>query len=137
MAQKDGDYFRTARFGGFNKEDVMRYIEEQGGRLQEQARALEAMRGQLRESRREQLRWMGAARLERKRGALSQQVRRELAQFGRQLDAAQALAAEIERENHFLRERIRVLEEPIKTEPPIVPLEQLTFKLFLEDLGGE
>jgi len=134
---KDGDYFRTARFGGFHKEDVMRYIEEQGGRLREQGGALEAMRGQLKEARREQLRWMSAARLQRKRSALSHQVQRELQQFQRQLDAAQALAVEIDRENHFLRERIRLLEEPDKTEPPIVPLEQLTFKLFLEDLEEE
>ena len=136
MAQKDGDYFRTARFGGFHKADVMRYIEEQGGRLKEQALALEELRRQLRESRREQLRWMDAARLQRKRSAAAQQVQRELLQFQRQLDAAQALAAEIERENFFLRERIRLLEEPIKTEPPSVPLEQLTFKLFLEGIDG-
>ena len=134
MAQKDGDYFRTARFGGFHKADVMRYIEEQGERLKDQAQALEELRRQLRESRREQLRWMDAARLQRGRSAAAQQVKRELLQFQRQLDAAQALAAEIERENFFLRERIRLLEEPIKTEPPSVPLEQLTFKLFLEDL---
>jgi chromosome segregation ATPase len=136
MAQKDkdGDYFRTARFGGFHKADVMRYIEEQGGRLREQARALEELREQLRESRREQLRWMDAARQHRKRSAAAQQVQRELQQFQRKLDAAQALAAEIERENFFLRERIRLLEEPIKTEPPSVPLEQLTFRLFLEGM---
>ena len=135
---KDGDYFRTARFGGFHKEDVMRYIEEQGGRLRAQSGALEALRGQLKEARREQLRWMSAARLQRKRSALSQQVQRELAQFRRQLGAAQALTAEVERENFFLREKIRVLEEePVKTEPPIVPLEQLTFERFLENLGED
>jgi len=136
MAHKDGDYFRTVRFGGFHKADVMRYIEEQGARLKEQGRALEELRRQLRESRQEQLRWMDAARLQRKRSAAAQQVGRELLQFQRQLDAAQALAAEIERENFFLRERIRLLEEPIRTEPPSVPLEQLTFKLFLQGIEG-
>jgi hypothetical protein len=137
MAQKDGDYFRTARFGGFHKADVMRYIEEQGRRLQEQAQALEGLRVQLRGARREQLRWMDAARLQRGRSAAAQRVKRELSLFQRQLDAAQALTAEVERENHYLRERIRLLEEPIKTEPPSIPLEQLTFELFIEGLEDE
>ena len=138
MAQKSGDYFRTVRFGGFHKEDVMRYIEALELRLHEQAQAQQARDGLLRESRREQLRWMDAARLARRRSAAAIQVRQELGAFERQLAAAQELLAEIERENRFLREKIHVLEDgPIKEEPASVPLEQLTFKLFLDDLEDE
>jgi hypothetical protein len=137
MAKKDGDFFRTARFGGFRKADVMRYIEEQAERLHTQALSLEELRRQLRESRREQLRWMDAARQQRKRGALFNQVKLELRQFQRQLDAARALTAEVERENHFLREHVRLPEDQIKAEPPIVPLEQLTFEWFLKNLEDE
>jgi len=135
MARKDGDYFRTARFGGFRKEDVMQYIEAQQLRLRDQDLALGEKDRLLRDARRGQLRWMDAARQQRKRGAAANQVQQALTQFQRQLDAAQTLAAEIERENFFLRERIRLLEEaPLKVEPPSVPLEQLTFRRFLEDL---
>ena len=135
MAQKQGDYFRTVRFGGFHKEDVMRYIETLERRLHEQAKAQEEQDQLRRRARREQLRWMSAARLERRRSAAANCVRQELARFQRQLDTAQTLLAEIERENTFLREKIRVLEEePSKEEPASVPLEQLTWKLFLEGL---
>ena len=138
MAQTQGDYFRTVRFGGFHKEDVMQYIEGLERRLHEQRQAQEEQDRLLRESRRGQLRWMDAARLQRRRSAAANQVRQELAQFQRQLASAQALLAEIERENGFLRERIRVLEEaPNKVEPASVPLEQLTFEFFLEGLEEE
>ena len=99
-----------------------------------QSQATEQERARLREARQALLRWMAAARLERRRSRAAQEVRRELAAFEEQLAAAQALALEIEKENHFLRERIRVLEEEPKVEPPIVPLEQLTFQLFLDEL---
>ena len=51
MAQKNGDFFRTARFGGFNKEDVMQYIEALEKRLHERSRAMEALSARLREDR--------------------------------------------------------------------------------------
>lgn len=138
MAQYDGDYFRTVRFGGFHKEDVMRYIEGLEQRLHDQCLAQLEREKLLREARQDQLRWMEAARLQRRRSAAANQVQQELAQFQRQLAAAQELLASIERENGFLRERIRVLEEgPFKEEPASVPLEQLTFRLFLEDLDDE
>jgi len=140
MAQKQGDYFRTVRFGGFHKEDVMRYIEGLERRLHEQALAGEQRDALLREARREQLRWMGEARLQRRRCAAANQVRQELARFQKQLAAAQDLLDEIERENIYLRGRVRAIDEaPVKEEPARVPLEQLTFKLFLEDLddGGD
>jgi len=132
--QQHGDFFRAARFGGFHKDDVMRYIEDLEQRLHAQSQATEQERARLREARRALLRWMAAARLERRRSLAAQEVRRELALFEEQLAAAQALAGEIEKENHFLRERIRVLEEEPKVEPPGVPLEQLTFQLFLDEL---
>jgi len=135
MAQKNGDYFRTARFGGFHKGDVMQYIEALELRLQEQRQLQCARETLLRAARREQLRWMDAARTERRRSAAANRVQQELAAFQRQLAAAQDMLAEIERENSFLRSKIRALEEgPNKVEPASVPLEQLTWKLFLEDL---
>jgi len=134
MTQKHGDFFRTARFGGFHKEDVMRYIEDLERRVHAQAQDMALQQARLREERRRLLRWMGAARLERRRGAAARKVRQELDAFQAQLAAAQALAEEIERENHFLRARIRVLEEDPKVEPPSVPLEQLSFQLFLDEL---
>ena len=132
--QHHGDFFRTAHFGGFNKEDVMRYIEGLEQRIHAQAQDQAAAQTQLREARRGLLRWMGAARLERRRGETAREVRRELEAFQEQLGAAQALAEEIEKENQFLRQRIRILEEDPKVEPPSVPLEQLTFRLFMEGL---
>ena len=138
MAQKNGDFFRTARFGGFNKEDVMQYIEALEKRLHEQSQAMEALSARLRESRGAQLRWMGEARQQRRRGAAASLVQRELAQFQKCLDAAQALTAEVEKENAYLREQVRQQEEaPAAIEPPSVPLEQLTFRLFLEDLEDD
>jgi len=134
MAQKHGDYFRTARFGGFHKEDVMRYIEDLERRIHAQAQELALQQARLREERRLLLRWMGAARLEHRRGAAAREVRRALGAFQERLAEAQALAGEIEKENRFLRARIRVLEEDPKVEPPSVPLEQLTFQLFLDEL---
>ena len=135
MAQHKGDYFRTARFGGFHKEDVMQYIEGLERRLHEQAQAQEARDALLKEARQQQLRWMDAARLQRRRGSAANQVQQELEQFQRQLEQAQEMLAEIERENHFLREKIHVLEDDtIKEEPASIPLEQLTFELFLEGL---
>jgi len=138
MAQKNGDFFRTARFGGFNKADVMQYIEALEQRLHERSLALEAQAALLRESRGAQLRWMEEARQQRRRGAAASQVRRELAQFQKRLDAAQALTAEVEKENAYLREQVRQQQEaPATIEPPSVPLEQLTFRLFMEDLEGD
>ena len=138
MAQKNGDFFRTARFGGFHKADVMQYIEALGQRLHEQTQAMEALSARLRESRAAQLRYMEDVRLQRRRVAAANQVRRELAQFQKRLDAAQALTAEVEKENAYLRERVRQQEEaPAAVEAPVVPLEQLTFRLFMEDLEGE
>ena len=138
MAQQDGDFFRGSRFGGFHKEDVMQYIEGLKQRLHEQALHQQALDAQLKQSRREQLRWMDAARLQRRRGSAASQVRQELRQFQRQLEQAQEMLAEIERENHFLREKIHVLEtDTVKEEPASVPLEQLTFKLFLDSLDDE
>ena len=134
ITRQHGDFFRTARFGGFHKEDVMRYIEDLERRVHAQSQDAKAAQTQLRETRRSLLRWMAAARLERRRGETAREVRRELSVFEERLAAAQALAEEIERENHFLRQRIRVLEEDPKVEPPSVPLEQLTFQLFLDEL---
>ena len=135
MAQHNGDYFRTARFGGFHKEDVMEYIEGLERRLHEQTQTQQEREELLREARQEQLRWMDAARLQRRRGSAANQVQQELKQFQRQLAQAQEMLAEIERENHFLREKIHVLEnDTIKEEPASIPLEQLTFKLFLDHL---
>jgi len=138
MARKNGDFFRTARFGGFNKADVMQYIEALEQRLHGQSQAMEALSAQLRESRSAQLRWMEEARQQRRRGAAANLVQRELAQFQKRLDAAQALTAEVEKENAYLREQVRQQEEaPATIAPPGVPLEQLTFRLFMEDLEGE
>jgi len=138
MAQKNGDFFRTARFGGFNKADVMQYIEALEQRLHEQSQAMEALSAQLRGSRAAQLRCMEDARLQRRRVSAANQVRRELAQFQERLDAAQALTAEVEKENAYLREQLRHQDDaPLTIEPPVVPLEQLTFRLFMEDLEGE
>lgn len=138
MAQKNGDFFRTARFGGFNKADVMQYIEKLEQRLHEQSQDMESQAARLREARGTQLRWMEEVRLQRRRSAAANQVQRELAQFQRRLDAAQAAAAEVEKENAYLREQIRQQQEaPVTIEAPSVPLEQLTFRLFMEDLEGE
>ena len=135
MAQQNGDFFRTVRFGGFHKGDVMQFIEALQQQLHAQAQAGQAAQRLLRESRQAQLRWAAAARLQRRRSAAANHVRQALAQFQRELGAAQAMAAQIERENHFLREKIRLLEElPNKEEPASVPLEQLTFELFLASL---
>ncbi|MDR0531992.1 MAG: hypothetical protein LBG83_08010 [Oscillospiraceae bacterium] len=134
MSTRKGDYFRTVRFGGFHREDVMQYIEALEQRYQAQGHALEEQTRRLKEARSGLLRWMGAARLERRRGLAARQVQRELDAFQRQLQAAQTLAQEIEDENRFLRKRIRVLEDEPRVEPPSVPLEQLTFELFLEGL---
>ena len=137
MAQKNGDFFRTARFGGFNKADVMQYIEALEQRLHEQSQAAQALSAQLREARAAQLRWMDEVRLYRRRVSAASQVGRELAQFQKRLDAAQALTAEVEKENAYLREQVRQQEEPPTIAAPVVPLEQLTFRLFMEDLEGE
>ena len=138
MAQKNGDFFRTARFGGFNKADVMQYIEALEQRLHEQSQAMELLLGKLRASRAAQLRWMEEVRLRRRRVSAANQVRRELAQFQKRLDAAQALTAEVEKENAYLREQVRQQEEtPATITAPSVPLEQLTFRLFMEDLEDE
>ena len=138
--QNQGDYFRTARFGGFRKEDVMQYIEALERRMHAKTQEVDQARRQLRDTNKGLLRWMAAARLERRRGQAARRVSLELEAFQRELAEAQALAEEIEKENHFLRERIRVLEEDPKVEPPSVPLEQLTFRLFIDgidDLNGE
>jgi len=138
MAQKNGDYFRTARFGGFNKADVMRYIEALEQRLHEQSQAMEAGAALLRDARGAQLRWMEEARQQRRRATAAGQVRRELTQFQKRLDAAQAATAEVEKENAYLREQVRAQQEaPATIEAPSVPLEQLTFRLFMEDMEGE
>lgn len=138
MAQQNGDYFRTVRFGGFHKADVMQYIEKLEQRLHEQSQAIETLGVQLRETRTGQLRWMEEVRLQRRRCAAANRVQRELDRFQRQLDAAQALTAEVEKENEYLRERVRQQEEaPATIEAPSVPLEQLTFRLFMEDLEDE
>jgi len=138
MAQKNGDYFRTARFGGFNKADVMQYIEALEQRLHGQSQAMEAGAARLRDARAAQLHWMDEVRLYRRHVSAANQVRRELAQFQKHLDAAQAAAAEVEKENAYLREQLRQQQEaPATIEPPSVPLEQLTFRLFLEDLEDE
>ncbi|MDR2753230.1 MAG: hypothetical protein LBB50_02855 [Oscillospiraceae bacterium] len=138
MARKDGDFFRTVHIGGFHKSDVMRYIEQQEQRLHGQTQVIAGKERQLCAARREQLRWMHTARWQRQRSAAADRVQRELRDFQRQLAAAQVLTEEVEHENYFLREKIRALEEsPIKEEPPSVPLEQLTFQYFLEELEGE
>ena len=112
----------------------MRYIEELEQRRHAQAQETARAARRLTEARKALLRWMAAARLERRRGETAREVGRALETFRQQLQQAQALAEEIERENHFLRERIRVLEEDPKVEPPSVPLDQLTFARFLESL---
>gem|GEM_PF-2266246 len=138
MGKDKGDYFRTTRFGGYDKKDVMQYIERLERRLHEQVQAQEARNELLKKSRQQQLRWMDAARLQRRRGSAANQVQQELEQFQRQLEQAQEMLAEIERENHFLREKIHVLEDDtIKEEPASIPLTQLTFELFLEGLVEE
>jgi len=138
LGKDKGDYFRTTRFGGYDKKDVMQYIERLERRLHEQVQAQEARNELLKKSRQQQLRWMDAARLQRRRGSAANQVQQELEQFQRQLEQAQEMLAEIERENHFLREKIHVLEDDtIKEEPASIPLTQLTFELFLEGLVEE
>ena len=107
MAQKDGDYFRTVRFGGFHKADVMQYIEALEQRLHEQSLAMENQSGLLRDARAAQLRWIEETRHQRKRAAAANLVQRELAQFRKRLDAAQAATAEVEKENAYLREQVR------------------------------
>ena len=136
MAQQQGDFFRTARFGGFNKADVMQYIESLEQRLHGQAQAAAALAANVREARAAQLRWMEEARQQRRRGTAAGLVERELALFQKRLDAAQALTAEVEKENAYLREQVRQQEEAPAVQP-VVPLEQLTFRLFMEDLDGE
>jgi len=136
MAQKDGDYFRVARLGGFRKDDVMAFVEQLQRQLHEQSCLQKERDKLLREARRGQLRWMNAARQQHKRGSAAAQVAQELVHFQRQLIQAQGMLAEIERENYFLREKIRVLEEdPKPEETASVPLDQLTFQLFLDSLG--
>ena len=138
MGQHNGDFFRTCRFGGFHKEDVMQYIESFEQLRHAQQELMEQRERLLRESRQEQLRWMEAARLQRRRSNAANQVQRELEQFKKQLEAAQETVAQVEHENTFLREKIRVLEEaPNKIEPAVIPLEQLTFQLFLDNLDEE
>lgn len=137
MAQKDGDFFRVTRFGGFQKEDVMRYIEGLERRLYDQRQSLEARENALRQAKRDRLRGAEQARLARRQARSALRVQEELRRFREQLTEAQALAEEIERENRHLRRRIRLLEEPQPEEPPVVPLEQLTFRYFLEGLDME
>ncbi len=135
MAQQSGDYFRSARFGGFHKADVMQFIEELEQRLHEQTQAMDELSEKLKEARKAQLRWMEDARQQRKRSAAANLVQRELTQFQRRLDAAQELTAEVEKENIYLREQVRAQEDgsAAPLEAPSVPLEQLTFRLFIDD----
>jgi hypothetical protein len=125
------------RFGGFCKEDVMQYIEALEQQIHQKNQKLENLNQSLRKARKELLHWIAAARLEHRRGKAAQRVGRALGTFQQELVAAQALAEEIEQENRFLRERIRVLEEDPQVEPPSVPLEQLTFRLFIDGLEDE
>ncbi|MDR1927049.1 MAG: hypothetical protein LBQ33_00230 [Oscillospiraceae bacterium] len=137
MKQKNGDFFRTARFGGFRKEDVMCYIERLETKLHAQQQASETFAARLRAARRERLRAREELVLLRRQAESARQVRLELGQFQKQLEAAQALCEEIERENIHLRKRVRLLEQPQPEEQEGLPLEQLTFRLFLEDLDEE
>ncbi len=137
MAQRDGDFFRIARFGGFQKQDVMRYIEGLEKKLYTQQQSLETQRAALRLAKRDRLRGAEQARLARRQAQAALRVQEDLRRFREQLAEAQALAEEIEQENRHLRRRIRLLEEPHPEEPPVVPLEQLTFRYFLEGLEAE
>ena len=113
----------------------MQYIESLEQRRHEQMQRMDQLKGLLRESRQQQLRWMKAARLQKRRNHAANQVQRALEQFEKQLAQAQKIVAEVDRENDFLREKIRLLEEiPNKEEPAVVPLDQLTFELFLDGL---
>jgi chromosome segregation ATPase len=137
VAQKDGDFFRLARFGGFQKEDVMRYIEELERKLHAQRQSLETQATALRLAKRDRLRAAEQVRQARRQAQAALRVQEDLRRFREQLAEAQALAEEIEKENVQLRRRIRLLEEPNPEEPPVVPLEQLTFRYFLEGLEAE
>ncbi|MDR2525711.1 MAG: hypothetical protein LBC83_05980 [Oscillospiraceae bacterium] len=137
MAHKDGDYFRVARFGGFQKEDVMRYIDGLEQKLHAQRQAADACAVALRQARLARLRGQEQARLAQRQAQAAVRVQEELRRFGEQLSEAQRVAAEIEKENVHLRRRIRALEGPIAEEAPVVPLEQLTFAYFLEALETE
>ncbi|MDR1465762.1 MAG: hypothetical protein LBJ11_10770 [Oscillospiraceae bacterium] len=136
-----GDFFRTVRFGGFNKEDVMRYVERLEGRVQDRMQESRQLRTRLEEETRlrEEEQTRAAAQLDVLQNKLEtlQELRGELEAFRRELTGARELVAELEHENIQLRKRMALLEQPRSGDLPEqegLPLEQLTFRLFLEDL---
>ncbi|MDR2647822.1 MAG: hypothetical protein LBB67_06855 [Oscillospiraceae bacterium] len=137
MQRKNGDYFRTVRFGGFHKTDVMQYIETLETRLHAQQQQTQVLGDTAHDMRAQWLRALREVRVLRRRVSQQREFRQQLQEFQQQLLAAQALTDEIERENVHLRKRIRLLEEPLPPEQEGMPLEQLTFKLFLDDLDED
>jgi len=127
-----GDFFRTA-VAGFHKDDVLQYIESLEIRLHEQTLLTAQRAQQLRQARQRQLDWMAAARLQRRRSAGSDDVAQQLEQFAGKLEETQRIVAQVDRENSFLREKIRLLELDPSIEPPLLPMEQLTLTWLLGD----
>jgi len=127
-----GDFFRS-QVGGFHKEDVLQYIEALELRMHMQAQATQRRTAQLRKARQHQLDWMTAARLQRRRHAAGDEVTLQLAEFAHKLEDTQKIVAEVERENSFLREKIRLLEMDPVIQAPVVPMEQLTLTWLLGD----
>ncbi|MCL2106931.1 MAG: hypothetical protein FWH26_07760 [Oscillospiraceae bacterium] len=133
MKQNNGDFFRSVRFGGFRKEDVMRYIEQQETKLHAQAQRLDEQELSLRTQRRLRFEAQRQFRLARRRDSAALEVRGELRELRQLLEEARGLAGELEQENMHLRRRIRLLEQPQREEQEGLPFDQLTFRLFLED----
>ncbi|MCL2530842.1 MAG: hypothetical protein FWE40_01630 [Oscillospiraceae bacterium] len=127
-----GDFFRS-QVGGFHKDDVLQYIEALEQRMHLQAQATQRRTEQLRQARQRQRHWMAAARLQRRRHAAGDEVTQQLAEFARKLEDTQKIVAEVDRENSFLREKIRLLEMDPVIQAPVVPMEQLTLQWLLSD----
>ncbi|MCL2445828.1 MAG: hypothetical protein FWD06_03560 [Oscillospiraceae bacterium] len=127
-----GDFFRT-QMNGFHKEDVLQYIEALELRMHMQMQTTQRRTAQLRQARQRQVDWMTAARLQRRRHAAGDEVAQQLAEFAQKLEDTQKIVAEVDRENHFLREKIRLLEMDPVIQAPIVPMEQLTLNWLLGD----
>ncbi|MCL2195844.1 MAG: hypothetical protein FWB76_07845 [Oscillospiraceae bacterium] len=127
-----GDFFRS-QVGGFHKDDVLQYIEALEQRMHLQAQTTQRRTKQLRLARQRQLDWMTAARLQRRRHAAGDEVAQQLAEFANKLEDTQKIVAEVDRENHFLREKIRLLEMDPVIQAPIVPMEQLTLAWLLDE----
>ena len=130
-----GDFFRS-QVGGFHKEDVLQYIERLELRMHMQAQTTQRRSEQLRQARQRQLEWMAAARLQRRRHAAGDEVTQQLAEFATKLEETQRIMAEVDRENSFLREKIRLMEMEPVTEA-VIPMEQLTLRWLIGDEDEE